>query len=227
VKLRVAALIMAGGKSQRFGKNVEKPTVKLNGKSFIQRVIEAAKESKKVSEVYVAVTKFNPKTADAAEKISAKVITTEGKGYHSDLQQAIKEAKLNGPVLVISSDLPLLSGKFLDKAISRYEEIGKSALVVLVPVEACYKYGINPTSFYEHKGKEYAVSGINIIDGQQIIKGQPLTEEQPQETFISTRPEALFNINTSSDLKAAKRYLQSKKRTRSQKLRAHRRETTS
>jgi adenosylcobinamide-phosphate guanylyltransferase len=227
VKLRVAALIMAGGKSQRFGKNVEKPTVKLNGKSFIQRVVEAAKEAKKVSEVYVAVTRFNPETAGAAEKNSAKVIITKGKGYHVDLQQAIKEARLNGPVLVISSDLPLLSGEFLDEVVCKYEEAGKSAFTVLVPIEACYKYGINPTSFYEHKDRKYAVSGIDIIDGKQIIEGQPLTEEQPQEAFISTRLEAVFNINTSCDLEAAERYLRSKKRTRSQKLRAQKRETTS
>jgi GTP:adenosylcobinamide-phosphate guanylyltransferase len=140
-----------------------------------------------------------------------RAITTEGKGYHSDLQQAIKDAKLSGPVLTISSDLPLLSGKFLDEVISRYEKAGKPALRVLVPVEACYKYGIYPTSLEEHEGEKYAVSGINIIDGQLILKGQPLTEKQLQETMISTKPEALFNINTPNDLKATKRYLQSKK----------------
>jgi adenosylcobinamide-phosphate guanylyltransferase len=210
VKLRVVALVMAGGKSQRFGKNVEKPTVKLNGKSFIERVVEAAKASKKIIGVYVAVTKVNVQTAEEVAKTSAKVVVTDGKGYHSDLQEAIKKVKLSGPVLVISSDLPLVSGEFLDVVISRYEKAGKSALVVLVPVEACSKYGVNPTSFYEYKGKEYAVSGIDIIDGQQIIKGLPLTEEQPQETFISERPEAIFNINTRSDLRAAERYLQKK-----------------
>jgi adenosylcobinamide-phosphate guanylyltransferase len=202
---------MAGGKSERFGKNKEKPMIKLNGKSLIQRVVEAAKKSKKISEVYVAVTELSPQTADAAMKASVRVITTEGKGYHSDLQQAIKAAKLSGSVLTISSDLPLLSGKFLDEVISRYEKAGKPALRVFVPVEACYKYGIHPTSLEEHEGKEYAVSGINIIDGQLILNGQPLTEKQPQETFISTRLEAVFNINTPDDLKAAERYIQSRK----------------
>lgn len=211
VKLRVVALIMAGGKSERFGKNEEKPMIKLDGKSLIQRVVEAAKQSKKISEAYVAVTKLSPQTADAAVKASVRVITTEGKGYHSDLQQAIKDAKLSGPVLTISSDLPLLSGKFLDKIISRYENAGKPALRVFVPVEACHKYGIYPTSLEEHEGEKYAVSGINIINGQLILNGQPLTEKQPQETLISTRPEAVFNINTPSDLKAAERYLQSRK----------------
>ena len=207
MKMRIAALIMAGGKSQRFGKNTEKPTVKLGGKSFIQRVVEAAEAAEKIAEVYVAVTKFNLQTAKEAAKTTAKVVITDGKGYHNDLQQAIKKAKLNGPVLVISSDLPLLTEKFLDEVISRYEKAGKSALVVLVPIEACGKYSVSPTSFYEYKGKEYAVSGIDIIDGKQIIRGQPLTEEQPQETFITESPEAVFNINTPSDLKAAERYL--------------------
>jgi len=207
VKMRIAALIMAGGKSQRFGKNIEKPTVKLGGKSFIQRVVEAAEAAEKIAEVYVAVTKFSLQTAKEAAKTTARVVITDGKGYHNDLQQAIKKEKLNGPVLVMSSDLPLLTEKFLDEVISKYEKAGKSALVVLVPIEACSKYGVNPTSFYEYKGKEYAVSGIDIIDGKQIIRGQPLTEEQPQETLITESPEAVFNINTPSDLRAAERYL--------------------
>jgi len=192
---------MAGGKGERFGKGVEKSMVKLLGKPFIRRVIEAAKESKKTLEMYVAVTANNPQTAQEALKASANVITTDGRGYHADLQQAVLKANLNCPVLTISSDLPLLTGEFLDDIIDKYEKSGKPALIVLIPVESCYKHGLVPTSFYEHKGKRYAVSGINIIDGKQI------TEEQPQEVIVSTKPEAIFNINTPDDLRAAENYL--------------------
>lgn len=199
--MRVAALIMAGGKGKRFGKNVEKSMTLLHGKPFVRRVIEAAKESKKTSEVYTAVTSNNPRTADEARKAYARVITTDGRGYHADLQQAVLKANLNCPVLILSSDLPLLTGEFLDDIVEKYEKSGKPALVVLVPLENCRKYGLAPTSFYEHKGKKYAVSGVDVIDGRKI------TEEQPQEVIISTKPEAIFNINSPDDLRAAENYL--------------------
>ncbi len=192
---------MAGGKGLRFGKNVEKPLAELMGKSLITRVIEATKKSKKISKIYVAATAFTPRTAERAEQASVEVIKTAGLGYHLDLQQAVQEANLMCPVLVISSDLPLLTGKFLDEIIGKYEKADKAALTVLVPEKAFKEYGISAVSPYEHDGKMFGVSGINIIDGRRI------SEEQEQEVIITNRPEALFNVNSSRDLELAKEFL--------------------
>jgi adenosylcobinamide-phosphate guanylyltransferase len=199
--MQVVALIMAGGRSKRFGGDVEKPMLKFMGKPLIKRVIEATKESKKISETYVVVTSYSPKTAKEVTEASVKVVKTEGRGYHADLQQAVQEANLTGPILVLSSDLPLLNGEFLDEIINKYEEASKPALTVLVPEEAFRKYGISAVSLYEHKGKTYAVSGINIIDGLHVM------EWQEQEVVVSSRPEAVFNVNSSQDLESAKNYL--------------------
>ena len=98
------------------------------------------------------------------------------------------------------------NGEFLDEIVDRYEESGKPALTVLVPEEAFSEYGLSAVSPYEHEGKRYAVSGINIIDGQRIL------EEQEQEVVISRRPEAVFNVNSSEDLESAKNYLLNIKR---------------
>lgn len=197
---------MAGGRSKRFGGDVEKPMVKFMGKPLIRRVIEATKESKKISETYVVVTAFSPKTAREAAEASVKIIETEGRGYHADLQQAVKEANLAGPILTISSDLPLLNGEFLDEIVGKYKEAGKPALTVLVPEEAFRKYGISAVSPYEYEGKTYAVSGINMIDGRRVMAWQE------QEVVVSSRPEAVFNVNSSQDLESAKNYLLSTKR---------------
>jgi adenosylcobinamide-phosphate guanylyltransferase len=204
--MQVVALIMAGGKSKRFGGSIEKPMVKFMGKPLLRRVIEATKESKKISETYVVVTSYSPKAAKEASKTSVKVIETKGQGYHADLQQAVQETNLTGPILILSSDLPLLSGEFLDEVIGRYEEAGKPALTVLVPEGAFRKYGISAFSPYEHKGKTYAVSGINMIDGRHVM------EWQEQEVVVSSRPEAVFNVNSSEDLDSAKNYLLRTKR---------------
>jgi len=199
--MRIVALIMAGGRGKRFGGDIEKPMIKLLGKPLIRRVIEATKASKRTSETYVAVTLYNSKTAEEAVKASAKIVETKGQGYHADLRQAILKLNLACPVLTISSDLPLLNGEFLDEIIDKYEKSRKPALTVLVPIENCRKYGLHPTSFYEHEGNTYAVSGINIIDGHRIL------EEQEQEVIICRKPQALFNINTPKDLESAKNYL--------------------
>jgi adenosylcobinamide-phosphate guanylyltransferase len=197
----IIALIMAGGKGTRFGGDTEKPMAIFNGKPIIRRVIEAAKESNRITEVYVAVTAYTPKTAQEATKESVKLIETDGQGYHIDVQQAIQNANLKCPVLVVSADLPLLSGMFLDEIISKYEESGKAALTVMIPEDALVKYGLSAVSPYEHEGRMYAVSGINIIDGRRIF------EEQEQEVVASRRPEAVFTVNSIKDLEAAKNYL--------------------
>jgi adenosylcobinamide-phosphate guanylyltransferase len=204
--VRIVALIMAGGKGTRFGGDTEKPMAQFMGKPLIRRVIEAAKESKRIAETYVAVTAYSPKTAQEAAEASVKVIETDGKGYHTDMQQAIQDANLKCPVLIVSADLPLLSGEFLDEIIGRYEESGKPALTVMIPEEAFREYGVSAVSPYEHEGKMYAVSGINIIDGRRIL------EEQEQEVIVSSRPEAVFTVNSSKDLEAAEKYLLRTKR---------------
>jgi len=199
--MRFVALIMAGGRGTRFGGDIEKPMAMFMGKPLIKRVIEAAKESKRIEKIYVAVTAYSPKTIQEIKNTSVRLIETDGKGYHTDLQQAIKDAKLSGPVLIISADLPLLNGKIIDEIVEKYEESNKPALTVMIPEEACRKYGLSAASIYEHNGNMYAVSGINIIDGQRIF------EEQEQEVFISSRPEAVFTVNSLNDLEAARKYL--------------------
>ena len=62
------ALIMAGGKGIRFSGNTEKPMAQFEGKSLIRIVIEATKESKRITETFVAVTAYSPKTSQEAKK---------------------------------------------------------------------------------------------------------------------------------------------------------------
>jgi len=135
-----------------------------------------------------------------AKKAGVTVIETDGNGYHEDVQQAVQKVNLVSPVLVISSDLPLLTGEFLDEIISKYEQSGKPALTIMIPEEAFHKFGLEAVSLYEHKGKMYAVSGINIIDGKRIL------EEQEQDVVSCSRPEAVFTVNSLNDLETVKQY---------------------
>ena len=201
----MAALIMAGGKGKRIGGKTEKPLIKLLGKPMIRWVIEATTAAEKISEVYVVATNRTPKTLEEVSKAPVKVIKTDGKGYHMDLQQAILDSNLKYPVLAISADMPLLTGEYLDQVISHYWKAGKPALTVLVPIEACRRHCVDPTSLYPFEGKSYAVSGLNVVDGRKLLEG-----EQEQEVLISDRIEVAINVNTRRDLEAAEKYLREK-----------------
>lgn len=197
----IVALIMAGGKGTRFSGKTEKPMAVFNDKPLIKSVIDAVQEAKRVKEFFVVVTDYTPKTTQEVKKASVKIISTDGKGYHADVQQAVKDANLNCPVMIISSDLPLLKGEFLDEIIEKYYAAEKPALTVLIPEDAFNIYGLTSVSHYEYNGKMYAVSGINIIDGRRIL------EEQEQEVVITSKPEAVFTVNSIEDLMATKKYL--------------------
>jgi len=206
--MRVPALIMAGGKSKRIGLAIEKPLLPFLGKPLIEWVVEAVKSSKKVSEVYIVTSENAPETEKKCLKDGLKVIRTDGKGYHDDLKQAILKAKLQCPVLTIPADLPAVTGKCLDKVVTAYEDCGKDALAVFVPIKAREALKLSVSSTDEHKGVWYAVSGVNIINGAKI------QEEGKIDTsaIITEEVEVLLNINTLKDLAIAEKIMRESKK---------------
>jgi len=201
--MRIPALIMAGGKGTRIGVAVEKPLLPFLGKPLIDWVVEAVKSAEKVSESYVVTSKNALETERKCLRDGLKVIRTDGKSYHDDLKQAILEVQLQGPVLTMPADLPAVTGKFLDKVVTAYEECGKDALAVFVPIKTREALELSVSSTDEHKGIWYAVSGVNIINGARIC------DEGKIETgaVITEEVEVLLNINTLKDLTIAERIM--------------------
>jgi len=206
--MRVPALIMAGGKSKRMELAIEKPLLPFLGKPLMEWVVEAVKSSKKVSEFYIVTSENAPETEKKCLKDGLKVIRTNGKGYHDDLKQAILKANLQCPVLTIPADLPAVTGKFLDKVVTAYEDYGKDALAVFVPIKTREALELSVSSTDEHKGVWYAVSGVNIINGAKI------QEEGKIDTsaIITGEIEVLLNINTLKDLAVAEKILRESKK---------------
>lgn len=196
-------MIMAGGKGTRIGVAVEKPLLPFLGKPLIDWVVEAVKSAEKVSESYVVTSKNALETERKCLRDGLKVIRTDGKSYHDDLKQAILEVQLQGPVLTMPADLPAVTGKFLDKVVTAYEECGKDALAVFVPIKTREALELSVSSTDEHKGTWYAVSGVNIINGARIC------DEGKIETgaVITEEVEVLLNINTLKDLTIAERIM--------------------
>jgi len=205
--MRVPALIMAGGKGKRMGLAIEKPLLPFMGKPLLDWVVEAVKSAEKVSEFYVVTSGNTLETEKRCLSKGWKVLCTDAKSYHEDLKQAILEAHLNCPVLTIPADLPAITGKFLDKVISAYENGGKDALAVFVPIKTREELELSISSTDEYKGVWHAVSGVNIINGAKI------QEEGKIDTsaMITEEIEVLLNINTPKDLEIAEKIMRKRR----------------
>ena len=201
--MKVPALILAGGKGSRICSNTEKPLLLFLGKPLIDRVVEAAKSARNVSRIYVVTSKNTPQTEERCLKNGWRVLKTNGEGYHNDLKQAIIEGKLNSPVLTIPADLPALTGEFIDKIITLFEERGKNALAVFIPLEKRKKMELSVSSKDEFEGVMYAVSGVNIINGKKILAEGKIDTA----ALVTDEIEVLFNINTQKDLNIAEKNL--------------------
>ncbi|MCD6537101.1 NTP transferase domain-containing protein [Candidatus Bathyarchaeota archaeon] len=197
----ITALIMAGGRGTRMGMRGEKPLLKVGGKPMIEHVITALMSSKRVSDIVVAVSKYTPQTAEFVERFPVKVLKTPGRGYIPDMKYAIKRLKLK-KVLVISADLPLVTGGIIDRIIEKYSECEEPALTVAVPLEMRRKLGLKGEYIFEVESMPVVPAGINLIDGRRIDE-----EEIDEEVFILKDVHVAVNVNTPLDLSVAERLL--------------------
>jgi len=200
--MKAPALIMAGGKGERMGLPVEKPLLSFLGKPLIDWVVDAVQSARNVSYFYVVTSLNTPDTEKKCLKDGLRVLRTDGKGYHNDLKQAIMRAKLFYPILVIPSDIPAITGEFLDRVINAYEACGKDALAVFVPIEAREGRGLSISSTDYHDGVLYAVSGVNVINGAKIDQ-----QKIPTDAIITEETQVLLNVNTLKDLDIAEKIM--------------------
>ena len=205
--MKVPALIMAGGKGTRMGSRGEKPLLLLLGKPLVDWVAEEVGNAQKVSEFYVVTSSNTPETEKYCQNKGWKVLRTDARGYHNDLKQAAKLAGLIGPILTIPADSPAVTGEFLDKIVSQFEACARDFYAVFVPIEVRENLGLSVDSTDEYKGKCYAVSGVNIVNGNKI-QGEGKIET---DALITEEIEVLLNINTMKDLEIAEKIMQNRK----------------
>jgi adenosylcobinamide-phosphate guanylyltransferase len=197
----IAALVMAGGKARRMQSRSEKPLILVDGKSMIQSVIHALRQSISVDRIIVAVTAETPETAKAASDLGVDIVQTPGEGYAPDMKSAIKTLGLND-VVVISADLPFVTAEMIDQAVREYLSRRKPSLMVANPVEFYKKLGLTPSYIFEVNGRRIVPIGLNVINGARI------DEPKLDETILVTERECLaFNVNTPDELDIARRYL--------------------
>jgi len=199
----ITALVMAGGKGTRMKLPLEKPFISVFGKHSIEYVLTALKRAKKINRIVVATTDVTPKTTALMKELGVEVIQTPGKDYVSDMGYTVQTLKL-GVFLGVSADLPLVKGEMIDEIVTRYEQCGKPALTVAVPIEVKTELGMGVEySFKTDDGKDVVPVGINVIDGSKRYGDEWLD----QDIFVVNHPELAVNINTVQELALAERLL--------------------
>ncbi|MCL2691374.1 MAG: NTP transferase domain-containing protein [Candidatus Bathyarchaeota archaeon] len=200
--MTISALIMAGGKGTRMNSPQEKPLIKICNKPVIEYVFNALKNTKNINDIYIAVTHQTPKTTKYIEKFQTKTVITPGKDYVSDMGYATQTLKL-GKFLAIAADLPLITGEILDQIINRYENCGKPALTVAIPIETKIKMGMSIEYSFKMDDKDVVPTGINVIDGNKQYGNEWLD----QDIYLLDKPELAINVNTPQELQIAKNIL--------------------
>jgi adenosylcobinamide-phosphate guanylyltransferase len=194
---------MAGGKGTRMGLNIEKPMFSFKGKHLIDYVVTAIDQSKHITTFYVVTSNNTPNTEQHCKNRGWNILHTNAKGYHDDLKQAANKANLIGPILTMPSDVPAITGKFLDKVVCEFEQCGKDFLAVFVPIQKRLDLGLSISSTDEYKGVLYAVSGINIVNGTKIQKDGKIETS----AIITEETEVLLNVNTLKDIEIAQQLI--------------------
>jgi adenosylcobinamide-phosphate guanylyltransferase len=195
----VTALVMAGGKASRMKSAVEKPTLRVCGKTMLERIIQALRKSTSVDRIIVAVTATTPVTALTARQLGVETLETPGDSYVSDMRYAVKQLGLRN-VVVVSADIPFITSEIINEAVSRFELSGKPALSVMTPVDIYAKLGLPPHVIMNVRGNRLVPAGVNIINGTKI--DLPRLDE---EILLSDSEELALNVNTPLELQVARR----------------------
>lgn len=188
---------MAGGQGLRLGMG-EKPCVELLGKPLISYVIDSLERSSYIERIFVAVSPSTPNTEKFVNETYGdhiQAINTNGDNYVGDMVYAVESSNIREPVMIIMSDLPMVTPKLIDSIIEAYQDCDSSSMSVFVPISLCKKVGIRPDTVFNWEGNLIVPAGINILDGKFI------NEEQEYHNYMLDDPEIALNINTVDDMK--------------------------
>jgi len=156
------AIVMAGGKGSRMN-FMEKPLIKIEGKTILERVASAL--SKADLDISVAVSGYAPKTAEKARDMGLRVVETPGKGYVEDCQFLFNELNLH-VALVVSADLPFISSRVVKDVIREYGKV-KKPVCVAIPERDYISMGFSPSITIEEDNKRLVPVGINIMEKEE------------------------------------------------------------
>jgi len=182
-------LVMCGGEGTRLRPAVgdtEKPLVEVDGKPMVDHVVDALQASR-VESVVAAVSPATPETAARLEECEGvRLVETPGEGYVDDLMTVLES--VDTPAVTVTSDLPLLTGGLVDRAI---EAADGDSLAVCVPRSLVEQVGANVDTTVDHDGERVVPTGLNVVG------------PGPDRRVVWTAERLAINVNRPADLRRA------------------------
>ena len=197
---------MCGGKGSRlqgFAK-VEKPLLKLNGKTMVELVFDALLESEEFYKIVAVTSPNTPFTKSyIATKLSRKIdmIETDGITYASDVSVVLNIFRPY-TVFVVGCDLPLLELGDVKKIVSQHR-MEHACTSVVSDRRFVTSMGITPSIIVRINSRQYCHTGISIFDSSKIRSTGPIDEHY----VVINQKGVAVNVNTRSDFETAQKLM--------------------
>lgn len=182
------ALVMCGGRGTRLDISTEKPLLEIADQRMIERVLKALEDSS-VDAVYTATSPHVPETRAYLAEQSVSQLETPGDGYVEDLEYALE--RIDGPILTIAADLPLIEAGAIDHVLDAHEH---GSLTVCVPVALKQLLGVSVDLTLHRDGSELAPTGINVV-----------SDSNRDTVHVTYDVRFAVNVNQQSDAYVAER----------------------
>jgi adenosylcobinamide-phosphate guanylyltransferase len=192
---------MCGGRASRMKKaGMEKPLLKVNGVTMVERVVSALASSDRFDRIVAATSPNTPKTNEFLKSKGIETIETAGEGYSQDLSQLLSKLKPQ-KVMAVPADLPLLNSHIVDEILNSIADRQEHEPAISIIIEKGFveRIGVKPSIIVLD---QYCHSGITIFN-TMIVGTEPVKEHY----LIMNRKEIAINVNTKEELELAEKLL--------------------
>jgi adenosylcobinamide-phosphate guanylyltransferase len=192
---------MCGGRASRMkNPGMEKPLLKVNGVTMVERVVSALASSDRFARIVAATSPNTPKTNEFLKSKGIETIETAGEGYSQDLSQLLSKLKPQ-KVMAVPADLPLLNSHIVDEILNSIADRQEHEPAISIIIEKGFveRIGVKPSIIVLD---QYCHSGITIFN-TMIVGTEPVKEHY----LIMNRKEIAINVNTKEELELAEKLL--------------------
>jgi GTP:adenosylcobinamide-phosphate guanylyltransferase len=197
---------MCGGKGSRlqgFAK-IEKPLLKLNGRTMVELVFDALLNSEEFYKIVAVTSRNTPMTSSyIATKLSRNVdlIETSGIAYPCDISFVLNIFRPY-TIFVVGCDLPLLRLRDIKKILSQHRP-EHACTSVVSDKRFVTSLGINPSIIVRINARQYCHTGISIFDSSKIYG----TDRVDEHYVVINEKGVAVNVNTRSDFEIAQKLI--------------------
>jgi len=183
------ALVMAGGKGSRMDSKEEKLLLQYR-QPVVLHVIDALRKSGCFSRIVAATSANAPKTRAVLLECGTEIIDTSGADYVADLNSALSQ--LDGTVMVVSGDLPLLDADAVQKMVSQHKK------------ESAWQSFVVTKDFLASQGMaaEFSVTcgGLECYyTGVSLVNPKMITPQVNETCTVFDDKRIAMNLNTKYD----------------------------